>query len=203
MFGFLSFKRIYNCTKLCKTRYFICMQDRVFLEHPTSFFKILQELTKIVYPIYAYLCGNHETMKKLLVLFISFFYLAMAAGFTKYTHLCKGTETQFFSFSSTVDKKSDKPCPICAAKEKGLEVKKKDCCQQSTQLAKVDEGVKKHFNFDFSVKFWGDAIPNKMLGAVFDYSLPVFETQKTTSFYSNKISPQGNPLYILNCVYRI
>lgn len=127
----------------------------------------------------------------------------MASGITSYSHLCKTTGIVSHSFSNTLEEQKGKPCPICAAKQKGLNKPKKDCCKHESKVVKVDDSVKKQSNFDFSVKFWGDAIPNKMLGTVFD--LPVVETEiKTSPLYSStKIPVRDNPLYILHCVYRI
>ncbi|MBP6587667.1 MAG: hypothetical protein KA208_06550, partial [Flavobacterium sp.] len=92
---------------------------------------------------------------------------------------------------------------ICSAKEKGLKDQKKNCCKHVSKIIKLDDSVKKHNNFDFSVKFWGDAIPNKMLGTVFDLELILSDNSKNTAYSSSKVPIQGNPLYILHCVYRI
>ncbi|MBA5791160.1 hypothetical protein H1R17_00545 [Flavobacterium sp. xlx-214] len=142
-------------------------------------------------------------MKKLLLIFLSLFYLGIASGFTRYSHMCKSMGSTSYSFSSAESSNRDKPCPICSLKEKGLKESKKDCCKHEAKLIKVDDSVKKHSDFDLSVKFWGDAIPNKMLGSVFDYVAlePAFLTN--TFYSSSKVPVQGNPLYILHCVYRI
>lgn len=144
-----------------------------------------------------------QTMKKLFVIFLSLFYLVLASGFTQYAHLCKEMASKVYSFTNTQHQNQDKSCPMCAAKEKGLKDKKKDCCQHETKLIKVNDSVKKQNSFDFSVKFWGDAIPNKMLGTVFDLELILSDNSKNTAYSSSKVPIQGNPLYILHCVYRI
>ena len=142
-------------------------------------------------------------MKKLFVIFLSLCYLVLFSGFTQYAHLCKGTASKVYSFSNTQQQNQDKPCPICSAKEKGLKDQKKNCCKHVSKIIKLDDCVKKHNNFDFSVKFWGDAIPNKMLGTVFDLELILSDNSKNTAYSSSKVPIQGNPLYILHCVYRI
>ena len=142
-------------------------------------------------------------MKKLFVIFLSLCYLVLSSGFTQYAHLCKGTASKVYSFSNTQQQNQDKPCPICSAKEKGLKDQKKNCCKHVSKIIKLDDSVKKHNNFDFSVKFWGDAIPNKMLGTVFDFEPIVLDIEKNTAYSSTKVPILGNPLYILHCVYRI
>ena len=142
-------------------------------------------------------------MKKVFILFLSLIYLVLSSGFTQYSHFCKGTATERISLTNTAHQDSDKPCPICSAKEKSLKDKKKDCCKHESKIIKVDDCVKKHNNFDFSVKFWGDAIPNKMLGTVFDFEPIVLDIEKNTAYSSTKVPILGNPLYILHCVYRI
>lgn len=141
-------------------------------------------------------------MKKQFVIFLSFVYLVLSSGFIQYQHICEGMAVKSYSLTNTEQSNSDKPCPICSSKEKNLKEKKKGCCKHETKIVKVDDSVKKQSSFDFSVKFWGDVIPNKMLGTVFDLSSsePI---EKTIPFLSSKIPIRGNPLYILHCVYRI
>ncbi len=142
----------------------------------------------------------HWFMKRLFVILLSCLYLALSSGFTRYSHVCKGMATR--QMSLTNDKHPDKPCPICAAKEKGLKKQKKDCCKHDSQTIKIADAAKKQSYRDFSVTFWGEAIPNRMLGAVFDFSIEN-ETVACTAFPSSKIPIRSNPLYILHCVYRI
>lgn len=97
---------------------------------------------------------------------------------------------------------SDKPCSICSAKEKGLKDKKKNCCKHESKIVKVDDVAKKQSKLELSVKFWGDAIPSKMLETLFDFLIASFNT-KTTHYLCSKVPIRGNPLYILHCVYRI
>lgn len=141
-------------------------------------------------------------MRKAFVLFLSTLYLVLAVGFNQYSHMCKEMAVKLYSLTETAST-ADQPCPICASKEKGLKEKKKECCQYEAIVVKVDDGVKKQSNFDFSIKFWGDAIPNKMLGALFDDLLSSASAEKNPLYLSSKIPHRDNPLYILNCVYRI
>lgn len=141
-------------------------------------------------------------MKKLFVISFSLVYLVLSSGYTQYSHICKEIAVKLYSLTNTEYYNSDKPCPICSAREKDLKEKKKGCCEHEAKVIKTDDVIKKQSNFDLSVKFWGDAIPNKMLGTVFDFSVET-ETEKSTSYHSSKIPIRGNPLYILHCVYRI
>ena len=173
--------------------------NKTFRKYKSS--KVLQTKPKILQQWIAF---NFETlllMKKTFVILLSLIYLVLASGFTQYSHLCKGMATQSYSLTNEEHQNLDKPCPMCAAKEKSLKDKKKDCCEHETKLLKVDDSVKKQSNFDLSVTFWGDAIPNKMLGTVFDFSS--IETKKPTPYFSSKVLFRDNPLYILYCVYRI
>ena len=140
-------------------------------------------------------------MKKTIVIFLSMFYLVLSSGFTQYQHICKEMAVNLYSLTSTEHQNSDKPCPICTSKEKGLQNKKKDCCEHKTKIVKVDEPVTKQVNSETSVKFLGDAVPYNMLGAVFNFS--IVETEKSTTYFSSTIPVRGNPLYILHCIYRI
>lgn len=142
-------------------------------------------------------------MKKLFVLFFALCYLVLSSGYIQYSHACKGIAVKLYSLTDTEHENSDKPCPICSGQEEGLTEQKKDCCQYEAQLVKVDDSVKSQFQFDYSVKFWGDAIPNKMLGSVFDLALVIDDTKQSSSYFSSKVPVRGNPLYILHCVYRI
>lgn len=141
-------------------------------------------------------------MQKLFVIFLSVWYLVLSMGFTQYVHICKRMAVKVHSLTNT-ESRSDKPCPICAAKEKGLTGKKKDCCKQESKIVKVDHSFYKKSILDLSVKFWGEAIPNKLLGTVFDTSFASFETKKTNHCLSSKVPLRANFLYILHCVYRI
>lgn len=143
-----------------------------------------------------------HTMQKLFVSFLSVVYLVLTAGFTQYEHTCKAMAVKMYSLTNA-ESRSDKPCPICAAKENGLKEKKKDCCKYDSRILKVDDSIQKKLGFDFSVKFWGEAIPNNMLGAVFDYACHTSEDRKATPHLFSRIPIRDNPLYILHCVYRI
>jgi hypothetical protein len=85
--------------------------------------------------------------------------------------MCKGMDVKLYNLMSAGHQDSDKPCPVCLQKQKDLKQKKKDCCQHEAKVIKVDTGVKKQAQFDASVKFLGDAIPDRTLGAVFEFLL--------------------------------
>ncbi len=110
---------------------------------------------------------------------------------------------KMYSLTNTGEQNSDEPCPICSSKEKDLTKKKKGCCQHEAKIVKVDDTVKSKSQLDFSVKFWGDAIPNETLGTVFDSAIIADNTKQSTPYLTSKVPIRGNPLYILHCVYRI
>lgn len=141
-------------------------------------------------------------MRKLFVIFFSLFYLVLSSGFTQYQHTCKAMAVKLYSLTNSENQNSDEPCPICSSKEKDLTKKKKGCCDHEAKIVKVEDSVKKQSQFDFSVKFWGDAIPNKTLGTVFDFPL-ITDNTKQTPYFSSKVPVRGTPLYIYHCVYRI
>jgi len=142
-------------------------------------------------------------MKKLAVILFSTLYLVLSTGFTQYTHVCKTMAVKLYSLSSTAQENPTEPCPICMAKEKDLKSKKQGCCKHEVKVVKVDEGLKKQNHSDLSVKFWGDAIPAKQLGAVFEHAFTPDFCQPNPHFLSSKAPKQGNSIYILNCIYRI
>lgn len=143
-------------------------------------------------------------MKKIIVIFLSVAYLVLSSGITQYQHICKGMAIKLYSLTNTsYQDTGNKPCPICSAKEKGLKQKKKGCCEHKSKLVTVNENVKKHSVFSLSINFWGNAIPNKMLGTVFERISSIPEAGKSLHYFSYGIPIEGNPLYILHCVYRI
>lgn len=140
-------------------------------------------------------------MKRLFVIFLSLVYLVLSSGFAQYTHLCKGTTSKQVSLTNIIQD-SKLPCALCASKEKGLDKKKKNCCKIKIQIFKTDKASSKQAGFDFSVKIWGDVIPNRTLGAVFD-KLSIVNDSNYNTYSSVKILFRNNPLYILLCIYRI
>lgn len=133
----------------------------------------------------------------------SLFYLVLSSGFTQYQHTCKAMAVKMYSLTNSEHQNSNEPCPICSSKEKDLTKKKKGCCDHEAKVLKVDDTVKNQIQFDFSVKFWGDAIPNETLGAVFESAIVANNDQQSNPYLTSKIPIRGNPLYILHCVYRI
>lgn len=142
-------------------------------------------------------------MRKLFVIFFSLFYLVLSSGFTQYQHTCKAMAVKLYSLTNSENQNSDEPCPICSSKEKDLTKKKKGCCDHEAKIVKVDDTVITKSQLDFSVKFWCDAIPNETLSALFEISIFADDTKQSTSYLTSKVPIRGNPLYILNCVYRI
>ncbi len=122
----------------------------------------------------------------------------MSSGLTTYTHFCKGVKQGVVLFNGD---NVNEPCPVCASKNKQLKSKKKGCCKHEAKIVKVDV-ANKYSGLDFPVKFWGDAIPNESLGALFDLLQSYPEPSQSTHFPS-KIPIRSTPLYIFHCVYRI
>lgn len=142
-------------------------------------------------------------MKKRFVIFLSVFYLVLSTGFVQYAHVCKGMAVKLYSLTNkNTSSDSDNPCPICSSKDKKLKEKKRGCCKDETKVVKVDNKDHKCSGFDWSVKFWGESIPNETLGALFDLS-GAYPEPSLPTYLSSKIPIRGNPIYILNCVYRI
>lgn len=141
-------------------------------------------------------------MRTIFASFFSVWYLIFAIGVTQYAHSCKGMSVKVFSLTNT-NKLSDKPCPICAAKEKGLKDKKKNCCKHESKIVKVNDGIHKQSHSDLAVKFWGDAIPNHLLGALFDAAPACITIAKRSSYFSTKVPVRETPLFIFHCNYRI
>lgn len=122
----------------------------------------------------------------------------MASGFTKYTHFCKGVQMET---RLTNHQEPDKPCAVCVAKNKSQKKPKKGCCTQEQELVQLKDKVLKNKSLQSDFKFWGNAIPNRTLGAVFDVAFTGTTDTVAPIFPAPPIP--GNPLYILHCVYRI
>lgn len=137
-------------------------------------------------------------MKNTFVILLTMFYLVLASGFTKYTHFCKGVKMET---RLTNNHEQGKPCPLCQTKNKARKEARQDCCKHEQQVIKMTDKVQKITSQQSGFKFWGNVIPNRTLGAVFDPSF------KGSAYPVERIFPKipvpGNPLYILHCVYRI
>lgn len=123
----------------------------------------------------------------------------MSSGFTMYTHFCKGKKQGIAFYNGD---QSDSPCPICAGKNKELKNKKKGCCRHEAKVFKTDDLTKNDQGFKFVLKFWGDAIPNRTICALFDFLL-LAKAPENPNNLSSKIPIRSNPLFIFHCVYRI
>ncbi len=139
---------------------------------------------------------------------MSVLYLVMSFGVAPYQHICKKKSINISGVSYVGYQNSDFPCSLC--KNKGKEHSdqkkepcKKDCCKKEIKFLKVDDFITHQPNFDSSIRFWGEAIPNKMLGSVFDLLGLNEETDNNSPPFSSKIRSLGNPYYIFYCVYRI
>lgn len=189
-----------NTTYNIKTKY----HSATYINLTTNYQNFTKANCKccIIFAPISNLIGIHRTMKKAFVILLSLLHLVMSTGFAQYTHSCKTMAVKVINLTNTDHKDDSKPCPICAEKNNVTE-KKNGCCTTESEIVKTDDVVKQQHKFDFSVKFWGDAIPNKMLGTVFDFAFETSEAENTTPHLSSKIPIRGNPLYIFHCVYRI
>lgn len=138
-------------------------------------------------------------MKRLFIIFLSLLYVVMSSGFTTYTHFCKGKQQGTALYNGD---QFDGPCPICLAKDKKLKEKKKGCCKHEAKAVKTDNLTKNDQSFKFASKLWGDTIPNRTIGALFDFPLITKDLENPNNL-SSKIPIRSNPLFILHCVYRI
>lgn len=139
-------------------------------------------------------------MRQLFVILLSLLYLIMSSGFTQYTHECSGTAIRLVSLSSSDN--GNNPCSICQAKERGLKKAKKDCCKHGSETIKVDVTTSGNAISDLGFKLFAHIFPERMLGAVFDVNIES-EVLSNPLNYSTKPPQWSNPLYMLNCVYRI
>lgn len=140
-------------------------------------------------------------MRKLFVILLSLLYLVLSSGFTQFSHECVGSAVRSVSLTSS-SAVGDQPCPICIAKEKGLKKSKKDCCKHESKTLKVDVSTKGNSSSDYALKVFAHVFPERMLGALFDRSIEE-DVVVNTNYYSTKVVPWSNPLYIFYCVYRI
>lgn len=139
-------------------------------------------------------------MKQLLVILLSLLYLVLSSGFTQFSHECAGSAVRLVSLSSSAT--GDSPCSICLSKEKSLKKSKKGCCKHDSKTLKVDVSTKGNSSSDYALKVFAHVFPERMLGALFDMSIEE-DVAVNTKYYSTKVVPWSNPLYIFYCVYRI
>lgn len=138
-------------------------------------------------------------MRKLFIIFLSALYLVLSLGFTQYTHYCKGVKEQT-SLASTHN--GNKPCPVCSIKEKGLKEKKKDCCKHKSKLLKIEYPTLNNPANEIRFEISSITIPDCIFGTASDFSHK--SASLLSSPYSSSTIPiRGNPLFILNSVYRI
>lgn len=135
-------------------------------------------------------------MKRLFTQFLSLLFLAVSVGFTASTHFCKDIKQETRIFSNH----QNKICPVCPTKN-NQKVKKKKCCKYETEHLKLTGKAQKNQQQNNLLKFSGDAALDRYSGAVFD-------SGSVTTRFQNLNFPiptplKSNPLYILNCVYRI
>ncbi|MBL1409986.1 hypothetical protein [Sphingobacterium faecale] len=140
-------------------------------------------------------------MRQLFVVLISLLYLLLSSGFTQFSHECKGAAVRLVSLTSSAAV-GDQPCPICLGKEKNLKKSKKDCCKHASKTLKVDVSTSGSGHTDFAFKIFAHVFPERMLGALFDRNVEG-DFLFNAHYYSTKLVPWSNPLYIFYCVYRI
>lgn len=139
-------------------------------------------------------------MKKLFVIFLSSLYLVLTTGFTQTMHICEEM-VEKANVEAAEYQDSHKPCPVCSSLDIDVVKKKDDCCKKESKIVKIDESLKKENSYNFSIKSWGEVIPNKTLGAIFDF--PFINTEENSPYLASRLPVRENPLYILHCVFRI
>lgn len=141
-------------------------------------------------------------MKKIFVVFLSALYLVLSSGFTQTTHICKEMTPQYHEASTPLPLSGD-PCPLCDSDEADMETRSTDCCETEYQIIKVDDSLKNQHNYNLSIKSGAEAIPQKALGTIFDFTVYDTKSESNLSLLTSKVPIQSNPLYIFHCIYRI
>lgn len=91
-------------------------------------------------------------MKRVLVVILSFLYMASATGAVVHLHYCMGK----LAATSLYDSKDDK-CPQCGMKKSA---KQKGCCSDTHKIIKADDNhLQAKIQFHSSVKYIAATIP--------------------------------------------
>lgn len=138
-------------------------------------------------------------MKKLIVLFLCGIYLVLTSGMVMYTHLCKGViqETSF----ATKGQENKKTCSFCSTKKQIQQNGQGDCCQEEARVVQLKEDIVLSDTFFFFAKLFGDGVPARYFGAVFETDFPHPKPAINLDIALNR--PTKHPLYILHNVYRL
>lgn len=125
-------------------------------------------------------------MKKLLAIVLLLVYTAASSGTVMSTHFCMG---EFAGIS--IGEKQQEQCGYCGMEDAG-------CCHDLLQVVKLDGSqLEKSSSATLDYKFSAyTPIP----------SLPIvllFKGEKNKLSQSSSTDPDGPPIYLRNCVFRI
>lgn len=132
-------------------------------------------------------------MKKILLTFMAFFYLAVASGAGVSFHYCMGELVDWSLVQS-----EHHACEFCGMEKK--ENAKEPCCKDVQHQAKVDQAQKANaqlFKFEQSVFVLPQAKPTD------GYLLPIVTTISQEERGNAPPLTQQVPIFIKNCTYRI
>lgn len=132
-------------------------------------------------------------MKRTLLTFLAIFYLGIASGASVHFHYCMG-ELVSWGF----EKQSRKVCDFCGMPKS--ESKKKSCCKDIEQKAKVEKSQKAN-QTAYKFEQLSVALIQPELFVNYQAPIPVKITREALS----NAPPDGTkiPVYLKNCTYRI
>lgn len=132
-------------------------------------------------------------MKKTLLTILAIFYLGVSSGATVHFHYCMGKLVSW-----GLEKQSRKVCGFCGMPK--AESKKKSCCKDVEQQAKVGKSQKANQTV-FKFEQFSTAVILPELYVNYQAVIPVKITREALS----NAPPDGQqiPVYQKNCTYRI
>lgn len=132
-------------------------------------------------------------MKRILLTILAIFYLGVSSGATVHFHYCMG---ELVSWG--LEKQSRTVCDFCGMPKS--ESKKKSCCKDVEQKAKVEKSQKVNqavYKFD---QLAGLSILPELFVS---YQAPVPVKITSTAWSNAPPYEQQIPVYLKNCTYRI
>lgn len=135
-------------------------------------------------------------MKRFLIISFTILFTAMSVGMVRYEHHCRGV---LKSISLQDTQFEGEKCPKCNIPKGNNNTK--NCCKHHSQLIKVTEKAQKTTQLDFSSKILHGILPEPV--TFNNEYLPSVPQHTTNSIQTVKTFTAKNPLYIINCVFRI
>lgn len=132
-------------------------------------------------------------MKKLLLTILAIFYLGIASGASVHFHYCMGKLVSW-----GLEKEMTGACDFCGMPK--AESKKKSCCKDIEQKAKVEKSQKAGQTI-YKFEQISTAVLQPELFVRYQATVPVKITREALS----NAPPDGQliPVYLKNCTYRI